>query len=95
MKLYSNFLKAPFSSRPNEFARRIIKELKVSCQLCGAQIARGDLCDHNEKYCPRLKEINPINEEIPPQQSLVSSPIQIKEEYAFPVFIFKFQCLIS
>ena len=94
MKLYSNVFKAPLSSRPNEFARRIIKELKVSCQSCGAQIARGDLRDHNEKYCSRLKEINNINEEIPPKQSPVSSSIQIKE-YAFPVFIFKFQCLIS
>ena len=54
----------------NEFARRIINNIKVPCQQCGAIIPRADLFNHKKNHCQQLEQTTNKEETTPHQISM-------------------------
>ena len=67
---YDEYLKlcvqTPFKIESNAFVQRLISKLEVPCPECGANIPRGDLPNHKQKFCLTQKGTDSPNMTSPP-----------------------------
>ena len=70
----------PFETHTNEYVRRLISKLQVTCPECKAPIARGDLSTHQKQFCLKRKGAESSCTEDSPKE--ISSALTSSESMA-------------
>ena len=46
-------MQTPLKAQPNEYVRRLLAKMELSCEKCLTSVPRGDMFAHKMHFCPK------------------------------------------